>query len=574
MEPVEAPLFSSTVLMSRERMQITAEPISQTQPALGVAVAPSRPAKNVRTLSVAFYISALVVFLLQIADYINFGVDDVFISLRVAENVAKGNGYVYNVGEFVEGYSNWLWVTMLAVFGKMGYTQDYAPHAFLWVAKIMSLLFGIGTILLAARLGYKIAKRAGYPAHLVSSLLVLALCSCGPFVLWSWGGLETTQSAFLLTLAMLQAWYLIDRTDTHQTLKSSSLILLAVTFTLLALTRPEAILYGISGLLFLYLYAHKKIEHKKVVVSGILPFALLYAVFLVWRWTTYHDLLPNTFYAKTAGGLRSYGLSLKYLLGGIAFVTGPLLLAIPFAKSRRIASGIVGFLYAVLLTNFVFIAYSGGDWMAGYRFFVPIAPALLTLGIIGLLNLSRMVSADTSFASLGLKFYVFTIVMGLGEVFAARTLVRGQIQTMPSGIGSLPGHSVAWHEEIGDWFRANVHDHATVATGEAGMIGYKNPNIRILDLGGLLDRYIAQTKKKGMMPDVNYVFNQRPDFILIYNSGAAAETLKDTHPIPEVHSAMDYPGAVDESRVFHENYHLLKRFTSLDLYERNDRNNP
>src|SRR3954468_9274361 len=41
--------------------------------------------------------------------------DDAFISFRYADNLARGNGLVWNLGEYVEGYTNFLWTILIAV---------------------------------------------------------------------------------------------------------------------------------------------------------------------------------------------------------------------------------------------------------------------------------------------------------------------------------------------------------------------------------------------------------------------------------------------------------------------------
>lgn len=41
--------------------------------------------------------------------------DDGFISFRYAQNLANGHGLVYNIGERVEGYTNFLWVLLMSV---------------------------------------------------------------------------------------------------------------------------------------------------------------------------------------------------------------------------------------------------------------------------------------------------------------------------------------------------------------------------------------------------------------------------------------------------------------------------
>src|SRR5687767_8859993 len=47
-------------------------------------------------------------------------VDDAFISFRYADNLARGLGLVYNSGERVEGYTNFLWTVLLAGGAAVG----------------------------------------------------------------------------------------------------------------------------------------------------------------------------------------------------------------------------------------------------------------------------------------------------------------------------------------------------------------------------------------------------------------------------------------------------------------------
>ena len=46
-----------------------------------------------------------------------FVCDDAFISFCYARNLLEGHGLVYNPGEYVEGYSNFLWVLELTALG-------------------------------------------------------------------------------------------------------------------------------------------------------------------------------------------------------------------------------------------------------------------------------------------------------------------------------------------------------------------------------------------------------------------------------------------------------------------------
>ena len=63
-----------------------------------------------RAILVAAACTALAAGLLAFFHYIP---DDAYIGFRYARNVARGDGFVFNAGERVEGYTNFLWLTLL-----------------------------------------------------------------------------------------------------------------------------------------------------------------------------------------------------------------------------------------------------------------------------------------------------------------------------------------------------------------------------------------------------------------------------------------------------------------------------
>ena len=58
--------------------------------------------------------------------------DDAFISLRYAANLVAGDGLVYNVGEYVEGYTNLLWTLLIAAFVAL---EKTIPAGY-WVGRV------------------------------------------------------------------------------------------------------------------------------------------------------------------------------------------------------------------------------------------------------------------------------------------------------------------------------------------------------------------------------------------------------------------------------------------------------
>ena len=69
-------------------------------------------------VSVFFCLLAVGVAAFQMYYFSVFTVDDAYISFRYVENFAKGDGLVFNRGEYVEGHTNFLWVILLGLLKK------------------------------------------------------------------------------------------------------------------------------------------------------------------------------------------------------------------------------------------------------------------------------------------------------------------------------------------------------------------------------------------------------------------------------------------------------------------------
>lgn len=88
---------------------------------------------------------------------LRFTQDDAYITLRFSRNLAEGTGLVFNAGERVEGYTNFLWTWFLAL-----------PHHFggdpvLW-SDIASIAAGVVTALVTLRLRATPSAIVGWPS--------------------------------------------------------------------------------------------------------------------------------------------------------------------------------------------------------------------------------------------------------------------------------------------------------------------------------------------------------------------------------------------------------------------------
>ena len=159
-----------------------------------------------------------------------FLLDDAFFSFRYVRNLLEGHGLVFNRGERVEGYSNFLWVMELALlWGVFGLRPE---HAAPW----LSVAFTVGTI--AAMLWWVARLPALQHRALVAWLALGLVCSSATFAVWtSAGGLETRQFTFFIVLAVV--CLSLYRESRH------ALLAVSLSLAAAALTRPEGPLFAV-----------------------------------------------------------------------------------------------------------------------------------------------------------------------------------------------------------------------------------------------------------------------------------------------------------------------------------------
>ncbi len=316
-----------------------------------------------------------------------FTLDDAFISFRYAENLAHGQGLVFNVGERVEGYTNFLWVLLLTPFAALG-------ADLVLVASVLGLGFFTGSVLLVHAVSerHRRLREGGDASALTRRLPSLALvgCACNvTFLSFATGGLETSLFTFLCLLALL----LLDRAWSAP--GPRTVVAFALTGVALSMTRPDGLL--IFGLFAcsLYLAVRRTLGPWRPVLllGGVV--LVTWLPYFLWRWNYYGWLFPNTFYAKNADAwqfergvlyLRAFIASYPAFCAAVPLVV----MSLPLALRERVLPGLRepsrrALFWTLALTVGVFMLYVakvGGDFME-YRFMAPLIPLLLLLIELG-----------------------------------------------------------------------------------------------------------------------------------------------------------------------------------------------
>ncbi|PID38889.1 MAG: hypothetical protein CSB49_03115 [Proteobacteria bacterium] len=253
----------------------------------------SRHGKLIVWVALGFAIAGLTVHALSYY----FVSDDAYITFRYSWNLAFHGEAAFNLGERVEGYTNFLWMLLLALFLKLGIRPEVTSH-------ILGILCGgAGVVLLygLTRL-YRGGQRT--PWDLLGALL---LPTIGGYAVWCSGGLET-QLFCALCLAAITT-YVAESSGRLRFRYSGGI------FALAAMTRPEGLLlFGLTGLhrLARDLLRERRIWPTADEVLWFLGFAIPFGLFFWWRYSYYGYPFPNTYYVKAGGDhallIKKWGL--------------------------------------------------------------------------------------------------------------------------------------------------------------------------------------------------------------------------------------------------------------------------
>lgn len=440
-------------------------------------------------------VAAAILLALQAA-YWRYTVDDAYISYRYAENVANGLGFVFNAGEPVEGFTNFLWVVLLAAAHSLGANT-------VLVSKLLGGVFGIAALGLTAKLG----QRAGDGNSDVSIAAALILASSPAFAFWSVAGLETSFFAFLLLASVMR--FVKEQSD--QRVRPFSALLMAMC----GMARPEGILVFAISLATVVCRSIIERTVKRRDVIWCLLFLALGVPYFAWRLHYFGYLLPNTYYVKMGRGLNQFLGGALYTTsaiknhGGLAF----LFLALVPVFIRR-ASLEIRYLFALTMAWLVYNVYKGHDVLPLYRFIVPILPIWLVLSVIGLMAVLEEVVARTRRLSLVKPLLVAFLVGTLGMNMVLFVLSR-------SYHPELAEYQVRIRIDVsdlllmGERLRQIGQPGSTIALIDAGAIPYVT-GWYTTDRYGLLDVHIAHVPARGPRGekfDEKYVISKKPTFI-------------------------------------------------------------
>ena len=387
---------------------------------------------------------------------IGFPLDDSWIHLTYARNLAEQGEWAFRLGEQSAGSTAPLWTVLLAV----GYWINLAPYAWTFFLGWMVL-----TLLAVCAETFARQLMPSYTAHLPWA---------GLFFVFAWhltwsavSGMETLLHGLLL-LAVLGA--LIAGSRRYLTL--------GVLAGLSLWVRPDGLTL-MGPILFVALLSESSWRLRlQALGKALLGFGSLFFPYLLFNLTLSGNPMPNTFYAKQAE-YEAYWLS-KTLMERVAdylwpVLASPFLLLIPGAISWLIQS-IRARNWGSLASLIWFLGYIGIYFarLPAYqhgRYIIPAFPIMYLWGMLGLL---AFLASPRMAPRLTFLIQVTVVVLALAFQF----------------IGARQNaYDIFWIEsemvETAKWVNKNLPSDARLAVHDIGALGYyvENP---LVDMAGLI----------------------------------------------------------------------------------------
>ena len=422
----------------------------------------------------------------------HYFVDDAFITLRYARNLAQLGELSWNPGERVEGYTNFLHVVMAAGLMKLGLGGVAA-------LRLINFAALAGLMVLAVAAGRIVAP--DHPAR--RGLALIATGATPALAIWALGGLETVVVAAFLMAGLYALLRLAAGADARR-----AVIWAVLAFSLAVLTRMDSAIFIAGAGLAMIIGLQMPLRHRlgmAALVVGI-PAAVSLA-HMGWRWSYYGELLPLTFHAKTGippearlGFLDLYAIRTLLFAPVVALGLGALV-AVVVTRRRPQAPPFL-LLALPALAHLAYVVWGGGDHFLGVRLLVPV---VVPLGLILLMAACRLgprgagLTLTGAAAATGLSLVAVPPLSYDGAAFAGEVVGDHIAETWPEG--------------------------SLVALHSAGATPWRAPGMRYIDMLGLNDpviahrtpipmRAIQQPLPGHLKGDGAYVLSRRPDYII------------------------------------------------------------
>ena len=416
----------------------------------------------------------------RIAGAPGFPLDDAWIHLHFARNLAEGAGFVYNPGTPVAGSTAPLWTLTLAAGAAVA-------GASLETAKTLGVACALGAALLTRRA----ALALGSPPA-VALVAAVALLWSGPMAWGALSGMEVTLAALLVAAALLA--HARDRLEWS-----------AVWAALAVLARPEALL------LVPFLVLARPLSWRRVLTFGLITLAAVTPMILFSLWTA-GTPYPATAAAKVEGGLLGW-------LGGVREPLARTLLLRPwqFLREWVVWLATTHGLLPVLLVPALGLAWARGGRALGVPALVllahPLGMALLApyrgpAFQEGRYSIHLLPLALVALAAMARKTRPWALAAYLALALVPLVPAAARYAWAVQNINAMQVH-------LGRWVATHLPATSRIAANDIGAIAYFSRR-EVIDLMGLVTPGIIPYRREGESGVLRYIAETCPDHVIVF----------------------------------------------------------
>ncbi len=389
---------------------------------------------------------------------IGFPLDDSWIHLTYARNLALHGQWAFQLGHPSAGSTAPLWTFLLAV----GFWLHLAPYFWTYLLGSLSL-FGLSV------LGEQTARQL-IPSYTPRLPWVGLFFAAEWHLLWAaMSGMETLLHALLVTTVLCA---LLTRSPRYLTLGLLSGLSIWV--------RPDGLTLLGPVVLTLALVEGTPPEKGRAIARFFLGFGSLFVLYLFFNLWLSGTPMPNTFYAKQAEYAAWQARPLYYRLGVllVQLLTGPGVVLLPGAigavwlSVRRrdwpMLAAMLWCLGYLLLYILRLPAYQHG------RYLMPAMPIFFLFGMLAFLEFRRspVLGRYHWAAQTAWQFSLVLVTFGF-TILGARSYGED--------VGLIESEMVV----TAKWAAGNLPPDAVVAAHDIGALGYFDHH-RLIDLAGLV----------------------------------------------------------------------------------------
>jgi hypothetical protein len=427
-------------------------------------------------------------FILMVALYFQYTVDDAYITFRHSFNLVNHGVLSWNLSDpREEAFTNPIYV----LFGAAGIYLDIKPEI---PVKIIGLLLIIAWAIRIKTEYTRINNTDG-------SILVLIFLFCVPSYIHAFSGLET----FFYAYALFEYLIAFERRSSNYKLGSIAAILF--------LLRPEGALFVLLAFckaVYEFFHYRSISRENKNNLSHDYWSVVFYLIFLIcfsiysYKIYYFQDLFPNSFYVKSGGG-ASFEKIFSNFLSSLPW----LIVFLVFSRMRRISLSNIVPLIPIFL---IYVLYIKSDLLMNFasRFWYQIFWPIIIWQ--GLYNKSLSFKVFFNIEKIN-KFNLRFILTFFLLLFLSYKIIKPKEAL---NLLDETGRSLRSHANLGFYLNKHLPKDSIIYLGEAGFIPYYSER-KTIDKFGLGTKEIAlHGINIGFMEKIN------PDVLVLYNTNYPA----------------------------------------------------